>query len=328
MNKLIQHSKYSREEVYALFNPPDEINSTWKQWGIVPLGKFIHEMKDDFIFYLTKGSEVRGHSFDEGITSEGVLSWQSQTQNSFKSPNIKKFIEHNESLNNIYFFYREKAKESYSFLGKLKYITHDKTRENPVYFQWQILNWDAKKSKDFVFKKHQKKGKNSGSKNSVLLKEAPLSKKGLGVTTVEFRGRKNINYYKQEKANKKLGLLGELLIKEYEIKYLEDNKRFDLAKKVNHVSQTLGDGLGYDILSFTLLGEKKFVEVKTTKGPNSSSFFITPTELKRSVLEKEYYLYRVYDYCEENNSGGLYVKKGPIGASFNLTPNEYMADIK
>tara|TARA_Y100000741_G_C18237529_1_gene552344 strand:+ start:707 stop:1705 length:999 start_codon:yes stop_codon:yes gene_type:complete len=325
MNKLIKNNKYSREEIYNIFKPPSLINANWKQWGIINLGKCIDEMKNDFIFFLTKGSKVKGHSFEEGITSDGILSWQTQKQNSFKTDNVKKFINHDEMLNNIYFFYREAKKENYSFLGKLKYISHDNTRENPVYFQWQILDWDIAKNKEFVFKNNSSKNEDFKFKNSLLLEPLPILSKKQGVATNEFRARKGVDYSKQEKSNKKLGLMGEKLVLRYEKKYLEENKRSDLAQKVAHHSVTLGDGLGYDILSFNLDGKKKFIEVKTTKGINKTDFFITPTELRRSKSEKEYYLYRIYNYCEETNNGNLYIKKGPLSSSFNLIPNEYKA---
>ena len=98
MQKLIQNNKYSREDIYNIFNSPRPIDSIWRQWGIINLGKYISEMKDDFIFLLTKGSEISGYLFDEGITEEGVLSWQTQPQNSFKSKSVKKFIKHDERL--------------------------------------------------------------------------------------------------------------------------------------------------------------------------------------------------------------------------------------
>jgi hypothetical protein len=328
MNKLIQNNKYSRKDVYNIFNPSRPIDSIWKQWGIINLGKYIAEMKDDFIFLLTKGSEVGGHSFDEGITEDGVLSWQSQPQNSFKSETIKKFIKHDEMLNNIYFFYRTAANEDYSFLGKLKYISHDSTREKPVYFQWQILDWNTVKNEEFALKEKTYKTEELEIKNTLLLDSAPIyDKERKGITTEEFRGRKGVDYSKQDKSNKKLGLLGEKLVLEYEIKNLEENNRHDLAQKVVHHSVTIGDGLGYDILSFDLNGTKKFIEVKTTKGISKTDFFVTQTELRRSEAETEFYLYRVYNFCEKTNSGGLYIKKGILSDNFDLIPNEYKARV-
>ena len=55
------------------------------------------------------------------------------------NPQIREFIEHDELKNSIYLFLRTKRGAKYSYLGKLKYLSHDTERENPVYFQWQVL---------------------------------------------------------------------------------------------------------------------------------------------------------------------------------------------
>lgn len=49
---------------------------------------------------------------------------------------------HNEDVNSIYLFLRTSLQRKYTYLGKLKYLAHDKEREQPVYFQWQILDWN------------------------------------------------------------------------------------------------------------------------------------------------------------------------------------------
>ena len=329
MNKLKLNETYTREDIYKIFNPEKPMNSVWKQWGIINLSKAIPEMKDDYIFLVTKGSEMNGHVFDEGITENGVLSWQSQPQNSLNSENIMKFIKHDETLNNIYLFYREKSKEEYSYFGKLNYLSHDSSREKPVYFKWQILDWEKISNENFSTHKEQISNYTSNNNNNLLLNEDEIeysSKSGL--QTDEFRARKNIDYSKKDKANKEIGLLGEKLVLEYEKKYLRNNNKPELAEKVSHHSVNLGDGLGYDILSYTLEGNKKFIEVKTTKGKNSTDFFVTPTELRRSKKEKEYYLYRVYDYSIENNNDELYIKKGCLDENFELISNEFKAKLK
>jgi hypothetical protein len=328
MNTLVKNKKYSREDIYSIFNPTKPIDSIWKQWGIINLGKYIDEMKDDFIFLLSKGSEVGGHSFDEGITLDGVLSWQSQPQNSFKSQTIKKFIQHDEMLNNIYFFYRENKIDDYSFLGKLKYLSHDSSREKPVYFQWQILDWNIDNNEEFNFQENAPKNTGLEIKNTLFLNSPPKPNKyRKGISTEEFRGRKGVDFSKKDKSNKELGLLGEELVLEYEIEFLKDNNRHDLAKKVAHHSVVIGDGLGYDILSYDLNGAKKFIEVKTTRGISKTDFFVTQTELRRSKAETEFYLYRVYEFCEKTKSGKLYIKKGSLSNNFDLIPNEYKAKI-
>lgn len=106
--------------------------------------------------------------------------------------------------------------------------------------------------------------------------------------------------------NKRIGDLGEIWVLKQEKEYLLKNGKEDLAKKVSHSAKNEGDGLGFDILSYKLNGEKKYIEVKTTKGKKNSTFFISRNELERSKIEtNNYYLYRVYEFNEETEKGKI-----------------------
>lgn len=132
------YEDYSRQQVQQTFAPEDSFTrgaGLWGISGIVPIPK----RPGDFVFFVTFSQEWGGHTFDEGITEEGILTWQSQPSQSLDMPQIKQFINHDESKNSIYLFLRTKRSGSYTYLGRLKYISHDLERENPVYFQWQII---------------------------------------------------------------------------------------------------------------------------------------------------------------------------------------------
>lgn len=51
----------------------------------------------------------------------------------------------------------------------------------------------------------------------------------------------------------------------YEIARLSRENQERLAGKVERVSNTRGDGLGYDVLSFDGDGKERLIEVKTTR---------------------------------------------------------------
>ena len=53
---------------------------------------------------------------------------------------------------------------------------------------------------------------------------------------------------------------GEDLIVNYEKAVLTEAGRTDLANQVEWVAQTKGDGLGYDIRSFTTEYEERFIQ--------------------------------------------------------------------
>ena len=68
-----------------------------------------------------------------------------------------------------------------------------------------------------------------------------------------------------------------------------DAGRDDLAGKVEQVSETVGDGLGYDVLSFEAANSsKKLVEVKTTVwGPNvTAPVTFGPRMISRNPVQR------------------------------------------
>jgi hypothetical protein len=110
--------------------------------------------------------------------------------------------------------------------------------------------------------------------------------------------------------SRELGRQGERFVRDLEMCRLRELGREDLAARVDWVADTQGDGLGYDIRSFD--GEDEiFIEVKTTKGPEGTSFYITPNELRCSDTHgPKYRLYRVFQFTEKNPK--LYRLTGPL----------------
>lgn len=148
MLSLKRYNYYSREQLNNLFNP--ELNykngcGKWGGTGIVRIGD-----SNDFVFFITLGTRINGHSFKEGITENGVLFWQSQPKQKLSDPIIKKLIAHNEHENNIYFLMRkDKKQKEYLYIGNLAYLSHEQT-EYPVCFEWQILEWDKNRLTDII----------------------------------------------------------------------------------------------------------------------------------------------------------------------------------
>lgn len=100
--------------------------------------------------------------------------------------------------------------------------------------------------------------------------------------------------------NRALGKKGEERVLASEIARLRLAGRDDLAKKVSWVSQEVGDGAGYDILSYTNVGEERFLEVKTTTGYARTPFFLSANERAFSVERpEEFRIFRLYDFARE-----------------------------
>lgn len=129
---------------------------------------------------------------------------------------------------------------------------------------------------------------------------------------ISFRGR-TVNFIQNGIENKRLGDLGELWVMKYEIEKLKNANKHNLINQIKHTSKDEGDGTGFDIQSFDINGNKIFIEVKTTKGRQNSTFFVTRNELERSKIEKDnYYLYRLYNYNEQVETADLLIIQGDL----------------
>jgi len=131
------------------------------------------------------------------------------------------------------------------------------------------------------------------------------------------------DFLAQEARNQSLGLAGERFVVAYEKWKLEQYGLHSLANKVEHVSQTLGDGLGFDVRSFDLNGGDQLIEVKTTSFAKETPFFLTHNELKVSQAEpQKYHLRRVYSFRTQPR---FFTLQGDIGQHCCLDPVTYRA---
>lgn len=140
------------------------------------------------------------------------------------------------------------------------------------------------------------------------------------------RVARKINFESRQRRQKKIGLLGEEAVVAYERKRLTMANRPDLAQQVVHGSSEHGDGSGYDVLSFTVEGEKLFIEVKTTTGSVQERILLSSNEVDFSKENANHYaLYRVYDVSVDTDIWGLYIIYGSIEDSLDLTPTSFLA---
>lgn len=127
-----------------------------------------------------------------------------------------------------------------------------------------------------------------------------------------FKGR-FVNFLQNGIENKRIGDLGELWVMNHEANKLRRAGLQHKIKQIKHTAKDEGDGTGYDIKSFDEKGRPIFIEVKTTKGTKESTIYITANELQRSKIEaSRYFLYRVFNFKEENNSAELFIINGDL----------------
>jgi hypothetical protein len=131
------------------------------------------------------------------------------------------------------------------------------------------------------------------------------------------------DYLLMEAQNRSLGRAGEAFVLHFEQARLVAARREHLAAQVEHVSVSRGDGLGYDILSFSEDGRERLVEVKTTKSGEYMPFYVSRNELAVSTeAAGRYHLYRVFKF---GASPKLFVVAGSLDHTCRLEPNSYIA---
>lgn len=132
-----------------------------------------------------------------------------------------------------------------------------------------------------------------------------------------------IDYLQREAARRDIGAAGEEFVLRFEHARLIQGGAKGLAEKVQHVSKEVGDGEGFDILSYEASGQPRLIEVKTTKHSKDTPFFVTKNEVHVSQANKaQYYLYRLYGFPRLPRMFSL---PGALTESCVLDPTQYIA---
>jgi hypothetical protein len=139
------------------------------------------------------------------------------------------------------------------------------------------------------------------------------------------KGRR-IDFAERDARNRHLGKMGEEFVVGLERHRLLFAGRDDLAGKVRWVAVELGDGLGFDVLSFDDADEtEKLIEVKTTGLGKFFPFYVTATEVHCSEdVPDRFHLFRVFDF---GRSPRVYILAGSLAANCRLEPTLYRAVI-
>lgn len=145
-------------------------------------------------------------------------------------------------------------------------------------------------------------------------------------TVKRVRLPRKLDYAAREERNRTLGYGGEAWTVGFEKARLVDAARPDLASRIDWISDRLGDGTGYDILSFETSELARFVEVKTTNGASGTPFIVTRNELEFSEeTEDAFCLYRVFDFAVAPK---LFILRGPLAGNLELEALDFRARLK
>lgn len=134
------------------------------------------------------------------------------------------------------------------------------------------------------------------------------------------------DYLEREARNASLGLAGEEFVLQYEHYRLYQLGKRELADKVEHVSKTKGDGLGFDVLSFEPTGKERFIEVKTTAFGKQTPFFISRNEVRfAEEHEADYQLYRLFNFRQAPK---MFQMAGRVQKHCQLSPVTFVCEFE
>ena len=144
--------------------------------------------------------------------------------------------------------------------------------------------------------------------------------------TVKLSGRVvRRNYLEIEARNRSIGLAGEEMILRYEHKRLWQARKRTLADRIEHVADTRGDGLGFDITSFETDGRERLIEVKTTRFGPMTPFYATRREVNVSAARSEtYHLYRLFSFSVDTK---LFILPGSLRDTCRLDATVFAATL-
>lgn len=162
-----------------------------------------------------------------------------------------------------------------------------------------------------------------------LLVEPPLpAEKNVArapVASYSPEPRLGVDYLAMEARNIALGHAGEQLAVDFEVARLRSLRKPELAERVEWVSRTRGDGIGFDVLSFESSGEERFIEVKTTGFGKDTPFYLTRAELRFSVdYSEQFHLYRLFHFRKDPR---LFALNGRLDRTCTLDPTQFVARV-
>jgi len=164
---------------------------------------------------------------------------------------------------------------------------------------------------------------------SAVLVESPVMEerqKMVVPTHPRQRLPRKLDYAARDEANRKLGRLGEDWVIGYEQHRLTEIGRPELFQRLEWISDTQGDGAGYDILSFESSALHRYIEVKATNGGIASSFIVSHNELEFSAeAGGQFYLYRVFQLSGEPK---LFILRGDLSNQLYLKPLDFRASFR
>lgn len=171
--------------------------------------------------------------------------------------------------------------------------------------------------------------KSPAQKNyTAALVDPPCRQSGAGLAEASPKQRipRKLDYAARDETNRILGRAGEQWVIGFEQHRLTQCGMPELFHRLDWVSDRLGDGAGFDILSADDNERCRYIEVKTTNSGKETSFVISHNELEFSKeMAERFYLYRVFQFRREPQ---VFILNGDISRHLNLKALDFRASFR
>lgn len=152
---------------------------------------------------------------------------------------------------------------------------------------------------------------------------APRQDQSIEVQQMASPMAHKFDFRERQERNRVLGKMGEEFVLRCEKARLTHYGRNDLARCVKWISEVEGDGAGYDIESYSVEGDIRLIEVKTTNGWERTPFHISRNELNAANdRPEEWRLMRLWNFARRPRAFQL---KPPLDTHVKLCATSYEA---
>lgn len=283
---------------------------------------------------LEKGPKEDAHKYNDQFLLSGMMfQWESQNKNTVSTPHMKMILEGEPVV--LFARVHERVgnnSQPFVYVGQLKYIQHkcNPNPKRPIEVVFKLSNYKADASGELLNLYEWLPGEDSDLKHidtstTELEQKAPPKR-----TSKSKKGSLNkvpgkVDWAIINERNRDLGLIGEKLVLEFELKKLKSLGLGEHANRVKHVA-AVDDSAGYDILSFDEYGKEIYIEVKTTTKPIGTPFYISMNEVEVSKEKgDQYWIYRVYSLSVRSRKAKFYSLQGDVESHFEIVPYGFKA---
>lgn len=285
--------------------------------------------------------------YDDGTIEDGriIYTGEGLTGEQTISKNNKTIYESRETNIPMYLFSRDN-KRRYTFEGKVElyddpYQKEEKDTNGNDRLVWKfplrVVSDDDSSSygdvySDLVYEIVELENRIDSDislDNNLEYKDEPIIIRKYRKASIKTVRSSKPDYIAEEIVKNKQGIITERMIYENELRRLIEAEAMEEVKKMEYFFLNKKENEGYDILSFELddNGEyvEKYIEVKSTKGSESTPIDITDNEIEFAKQHIDnYYIYRIVNSDSDKRYFKIIKGKDLFNdEKFNFIPTSY-----